>query len=83
MNSKTSSATPRYITGLAVDQNAYACLQVRLDVGPKKCGFQPNLNIAGSAVSNRWQMVAALMYGQPARMVNFRWTRPRTLQALQ
>ena len=26
-------------------------------------------------------MVAALMYGQPARMVNFRWTRPRTLQA--
>ena len=23
----------------------------------------------------------ALMYGQPARMVNFRWTRPRTLQA--
>ena len=24
---------------------------------------------------------AALMYGQPARMVNFSWTRPRTLQA--
>ena len=23
----------------------------------------------------------ALMYGQPARMVNFRWTRPRTLHA--
>ena len=42
-------------------------------------GLLSTISISSSLLVSSFS--AALMYGQPARMVNFCWTRPRTLQA--